>query len=54
MSAMKRHMNRQQDALAVIALAVLVVVLYSLWGASILNSQREAAAQSTSSAVASR
>jgi len=34
---MRRHMSRQAGVLSVVSLALVVVVLYSLWGASILH-----------------
>jgi len=32
-----KHMSRQQATLSVVALALVTVVLYSMWGASILH-----------------
>lgn len=53
MARIYSHMSRQQDALAVVGLALLAVILYALWGANILNTQKEATIQTPSSAVAS-
>ncbi len=51
---MRRQMNRQGDALAVVALALVAVILYTLWGASVLNAERQAAGGVGTVAVASR
>ena len=32
-----KHMSRQQATLGVVALAFVTVVLYSMWGASVLH-----------------
>lgn len=47
MSAMKRHINRQGDAWAVVLLALLAVVLYTLWGASVLRAEQASAPMGT-------
>jgi hypothetical protein len=47
MSAMRKHINRQGDAWAVILLALLSVILYTLWGASVLRAEQANAGQGT-------
>jgi hypothetical protein len=40
MNAVRRQVSRQGDALAVILLALLSVILYTLWGASVLQQEQ--------------
>jgi len=37
MKTVRRHISQQAGVLSVVSLALAVVVLYSLWGASILH-----------------
>ena len=51
---MRKSMSQQGDALAVVLLALLAVLLYTLWGASVLHTQSEAATGSGAAVVVKR
>lgn len=40
-----KHRARQESAVWIVAFTFVVVLLYSFWGASVLNNQREASVQ---------
>lgn len=37
-----KHVSRQQETLAVVLLALLTVLAYAIWGASILRAEKQA------------
>ncbi len=52
MKTVRKHMSRQQEVLTVVALTLVTVLLYTLWGATILRAEKSAqATQSTQFAI---
>lgn len=54
MQAMKRQFNKQAGTAGVVAIALIVVLLYSLWGASLLHNKNAPVGLSEAQAVATR
>ncbi len=54
MKTVRRQVSKQQETLAVVAVAVVVVLLYTLWGASVLRAEKQSAVADTQTQLAVR